>query len=149
MKISSNDFTKASKFSGESYGTKIELTIDHSDLDINEVFDAFHTIVIGLGFSEETWKEWIFTAADEYREDENAFLKEKINESNDDEDLFGVNDQRYSKIKKEDENEYIFEWESDEYDDDLDKFYTPNDRLKEAAESFNKKLSEYNKNKKK
>jgi hypothetical protein len=59
------------KITGEQYGTKVSVEIDHSDTDIDELFDAFETIIVGLGYHQSSWKQWILDRADEYREEEN------------------------------------------------------------------------------
>jgi hypothetical protein len=67
------DLTKPAKFSGENYGVKTTVEFDHSDISLDEVFDAFETIVTGMGFHKDSWKQWILERADEYREDEPEF----------------------------------------------------------------------------
>lgn len=54
---------------GTQYGTKVSVEIDHSDTDIDELFDAFKTICIGLGYDESSFKEWVMNRADEYKEE--------------------------------------------------------------------------------
>jgi hypothetical protein len=66
--MSMNDFKKPAKFSAEIYDKKLEITIDHSDLDISELMDTFYTITIGMGFAFGTWKSAILDMADDYRE---------------------------------------------------------------------------------
>jgi len=67
------DVKKPTIISGENYGVKTTVEIDHSDISLDEVFDAFETIVIGMGFHKDGWKQWILDRADEYREDEPEF----------------------------------------------------------------------------
>jgi hypothetical protein len=64
------DVKKPTIISGENYGVKTTVEIDHSDISLDEVFDAFETIVVGMGFHKDGWKQWILDRADEYREDE-------------------------------------------------------------------------------
>jgi hypothetical protein len=66
--MSVDDCKKPAKFSAETYGKKMEITIDHSDLDISELMDVFYTITIGMGFTVNTWKLAILDMADEYGE---------------------------------------------------------------------------------
>jgi hypothetical protein len=80
VKIS--DFVKPTIITAQQYGTKVSVEIDHSDTDISELFDAFKTICIGLGYSETSWNEYIVDTAAEYREDESEYLKEKFTERN-------------------------------------------------------------------
>jgi hypothetical protein len=65
-------FNKPTIITGQQYGTKISIELDHSDTDIDELFDAFHTIAIGLGYHDSTWKQWIVDRADEYNEEDNS-----------------------------------------------------------------------------
>ena len=62
---------KPTTITGEQYGTKVSVQLDHSDTDIDELFDAFETIAIGLGYHSDTWKQWILDRANEYQEEEN------------------------------------------------------------------------------
>lgn len=64
------DFKKPTIITAQQYGTKVSIELDHSDTDIDELFDAFHTIAIGLGYHESAWKQWIVDRADEYKEEE-------------------------------------------------------------------------------
>lgn len=72
------DFGKPTKFTAENYGTKISVEVDHSDLDIDEVMDAFQTLIIGMGYHENSFKNWVIERADEYRETDTEDLKEKL-----------------------------------------------------------------------
>ena len=38
------DFLKPTLITGQQYDTKVTVEIDHSDTDIDELFDAFQTI---------------------------------------------------------------------------------------------------------
>jgi len=62
---------RPAKFTGEAYGIKISIDHDHSDLNIDELMDAFETIAIGLGYHKDSWKNWIIDRANEYQEEEN------------------------------------------------------------------------------
>ena len=64
------DFRKPTIITGQQYGTKVSVEIDHSDTDIDELMDAFQTLVVGLGYHESAWKQWIVDRADEYKEEE-------------------------------------------------------------------------------
>ena len=63
-------YHKPAKFTGEAYGVKTSVEHDHSDLDIDQLMDAFETIAIGLGYHSDSWKQWILDRADEYRNEE-------------------------------------------------------------------------------
>jgi hypothetical protein len=62
-------FNKPTIITAQQYGTKVSVEIDHSDTDIDELFDAFQTLVVGLGYHESAWKQWIVDRADEYKEE--------------------------------------------------------------------------------
>jgi len=63
-------WNKPTIITAQQYGTKVSVEIDHSDTDIDELFDAFQTLVIGLGYHESAWKGWIVERAAEYQEEE-------------------------------------------------------------------------------
>jgi hypothetical protein len=69
---------KPSKFTAETYGTKIKVKIDHSDLSLDEVMDAFQTLIIGMGYHENSFKKWVIERAEEYIETDAEDLKEKL-----------------------------------------------------------------------
>ena len=64
------DFKKPTIITAQQYGTKVSVELDHSDTDIDELFDVFQTLVVGLGYHESAWKQWIVDRADEYRNEE-------------------------------------------------------------------------------
>lgn len=72
------DFIKPTIIMAQQYGTKISVEIEHSDTDISELFDAFKTICIGLGYNENSLKSWVIEKAEEYRETDAEDLKEKL-----------------------------------------------------------------------
>lgn len=63
-------FNKPTIITAQQYGTKVSVELDHSDTDIDELFNAFETLVVGLGYHESAWKQWILDRADEYKEEE-------------------------------------------------------------------------------
>jgi hypothetical protein len=69
---------KPAKFTAETYGTKIKVKIDHSDLSLDEVMDAFQTLIIGMGYHENSFKNWVIERANEYNETDAEDLKEKL-----------------------------------------------------------------------
>jgi len=62
---------KTAIFSAETYGTKTTVEIDHCDLDFDEVMNAFQTLIVGMGYSNDALKHWVLEKADEYRMDIN------------------------------------------------------------------------------
>jgi hypothetical protein len=71
-------FDKPSIFTAQQYGTKVSVEVDHSDMDLDEVMDAFQTLIIGLGYHENSFKNWVLERADEYNETDAEDLKEKL-----------------------------------------------------------------------
>jgi hypothetical protein len=69
---------KASKFTAEQYGTKVSVEVDHSDMDLDEVMDVFQTLLIGMGYHENSFKNWVIDRAQEYNETDAEDLKEKL-----------------------------------------------------------------------
>jgi len=65
-----SDMKKPAIFTAQTYGTKTSVEIDHSDLSVDEVMDAFQTLIVGMGYSLDFWKEWIMETAAEYQEEE-------------------------------------------------------------------------------
>lgn len=57
-------------FTAQTYGTKTTVEIDHCDLDLDEVMNAFQTLIIGMGYSNDALKHWVLEKAEEYRDDE-------------------------------------------------------------------------------
>ena len=73
-------FDKPSIFTAQQYGTKVSVEVDHSDMDLDEVMDAFQTLLIGMGYHENSIKNWVIDRADEYRETDTENLREQLNE---------------------------------------------------------------------
>ena len=61
---------KPTILSAQHYDKKITVEFDHSDTDLNEVMDAVETLIIGMGFSPNGFKDWVLDRASEIREDE-------------------------------------------------------------------------------
>lgn len=71
-------FNKTSIFTAQQYGTKISVEVDHSDMDLDEVMDAFQTLIIGMGYHQDSFKKWVIERAEEYNETDAEELKEKL-----------------------------------------------------------------------
>lgn len=160
------DLTKPTRLTGENYGTKISVEIDHSDIDLSELFNAFETIVIGMGFHKDSLKNHIIDLAAEYQEDESEYLTNKLNEWKDEADEVEIrhsttshswnefdwnkHDHKVEDETDEDDEDFfgVIETETDEDEEDenifIDEVETPNRELKEAAEDFNKAIREFN-----
>lgn len=70
MNKSITDFIKPTIITAQQYGTKVSVELNHSDTDLDELMDAFYTLVVGLGYHDSAWKQWIVDRADEYKEEE-------------------------------------------------------------------------------
>jgi hypothetical protein len=66
-----NKMNNPARFTGEMYGTKVAVEYDHSDIALDEVMDAFETLMTGLGYHKDAWKNWIVARAEEYKEEDN------------------------------------------------------------------------------
>jgi len=115
-------YHKPAKFTGEAYGVKTSVEHDHSDLDIDQLMDAFETIAIGLGYHKDSWKQWILDRADEYRNEEfeNNFSFEfpqsySADEFKKDEEEFENLRHRYESREKL-EDEFFGEWDEERMD---------------------------------
>ena len=71
-------FNKAAIFTAQTYGTKTTVEVDHSDLSLDEVMDVFQTLIIGMGYHENSFKNWVTERANEYNETDAEDLKEKL-----------------------------------------------------------------------
>jgi hypothetical protein len=119
------DFKKPSIFTAQTYGTKTTVEVDHSDLSLDEVMDVFQTLIIGMGYHENSFKNWVIERADEYRETDAEDLKEKLEAwkfEDDDNELRHHNSfwQGYEASKKDSEGYESGELENDffgEYDE--------------------------------
>lgn len=78
------DFIKPTIITAQQYGTKVSVEIDHSDTDLDELMDAFQTLIVGLGYHQTSFKSWVLDRADVYRESEIGDLKKALTEWQDD-----------------------------------------------------------------
>jgi hypothetical protein len=116
---------KPTIITAQQYGTKVSVEIDHSDLNLDEVMDAFQTLIIGLGYHENSFKNWVIDRANEYNETDAEDLKEKLEAwkfEDDDNELRHHNSfwQGYEASKKDSEGYESGELENDffgEYDE--------------------------------
>ena len=79
------DFIKPTIITAQQYGTKVSVEIDHSDTNLDELMDAFQTLIVGLGYSDTSLKSWVLDKADEYRETDTEDLKKALTEWQNDE----------------------------------------------------------------
>jgi hypothetical protein len=59
--------TKGTIFIGESYGVRITVELERADIDIEDAFNAFRTILTGLSWSNEQIENWIKDKAEELK----------------------------------------------------------------------------------
>lgn len=123
------DFTKPTIITAKQYGTKVSVEIDHSDTDIDELFDAFKTICVGLGYHDTTWKQWIMDRADAYREEdfnERYSFDEPILQSNKDTEAFFdaiTNPSQITEEMKESISKYVANLPTEiVYEDEFDEY---------------------------
>jgi hypothetical protein len=103
-------FNKPSIFTAQTYGTKTTVEVDHSDLSLDEVMDAFQTLIIGMGYHENSFKNWVIERAEEYNETDAEDLKEKLEAWKFEEDN---NDVRHCYLKDSEGYESLNELEND------------------------------------
>ena len=153
---------KPTIISGEQYGTKVSVEVDHSDLTLDEVMDAFETIATGLGYHKDSWKQWILDRADEYRSEEfeeNFSFEEPYTAEDfkrDEEVVFHklIKEQFKDNRKFDDygktisaDKDVVFDWDEvgsvnewgDEPEEDLE-WPEPNEKLKEGAKEYKKAM---------
>lgn len=56
-------------FTGKSYGTLVTVELDRADIELEDAFNAFKTILIGLSWSNEQIENWIKSKAEELNEE--------------------------------------------------------------------------------
>jgi hypothetical protein len=114
---SMTDFMKPTIITAQQYGTKVSVEIDHSDTSIDELFDAFQTICIGLGYHENSFKNWIIERAEEYIETDAEDLKEKLEAWKFEEDYSGQFEDwknETPEINEQEENDFFGSYDESE-----------------------------------
>jgi len=122
------DFIKPTIITAQQYGTKVSVEIDHSDTDLDELMDAFQTLIVGLGYSDTSLKSWVLDRADEYRETDTEDLKKALTEWQNDEVADAVFHRdvkesvrtRLTEMMEDDEQLGLYddEWQQREYTED-------------------------------
>jgi hypothetical protein len=166
-------FNKPTIITGQQYGTKISVELDHSDTELDELMDAFETLVIGLGYHPDSWKQWIVDRADEYKNDDKELENRPHFDwdeqaANERMDIIGQNGNdgtHYFKDSEgfewgdEPEDDYIVSLEQDEdryaaTQEDEDEFddygmrIPPNKVLIDAKKQYDEQIKKENKKKK-
>jgi hypothetical protein len=137
---STTDFIKPTIITAQQYGTKVSVEIDHSDTDIDELMDVFQTLVIGLGYHDSAWKQWIVDRADEYKEEEieNAIDMGVYEPSP---ELRRAAEEYVNMLSEKDIDEALAEHNAHEDENDYDDYgqlIEPNEALKLAAKKHKK-----------
>lgn len=129
-------FNKESKFTAEHYGTKVSVEYDHSDLNFDEVMDAFETLVQGMGWHKDAWKDWIIERAAEYQEEEN--------EKWDEDGGFGTKPYTYEDFKRDEENAVRnvikSKLDMEKFSDSLENPPLPNGVLIDAKKQYDEQM---------
>jgi len=169
--IFTTDFNKPTIITAQQYGTKVSVELDHSDTSLDELMDAFETLIVGLGYHNTAWKEWILDRAYEYhqedaeqevkepytyddfkRDEENAvrsIIKSKLNEVSKEEDEA----LRYAAEHETPPFPFATEREVEEWSekdmqtliDAITEPVEPNENLKEAKKNYDKKVKKSSK----
>ncbi len=53
------DFVKPTTFTVKHYDKTVTIEIDHSDIDFNEVMEVFESLTIAMGFSKDSFRNWV------------------------------------------------------------------------------------------
>ena len=131
-----SDMRKPAIFTAQTYGTKTTVEIDHSDLSLDEVMDAFQTLLNGMGYHSDGFKQWVLERAAEYQEEED----EKWNDVT---AAMEQDEERYENLRHNTDD--VSEWDSTlndglEDDEELPEWMQPNEKLKEAVKEFRKEV---------
>lgn len=99
-------------FTAVHYDKRVSVEVDHSDLDLDEVMDIFQTLIMGMGYHDDAFKNWVIERADEYREAESKDFEEKLNGWKfDDEDIeVSHSNEHWNEAV---DSKPTFDWESD------------------------------------
>lgn len=127
-------FNKPAIFSAQAYGTKTTVEIDHSDVSLDEVMDAFQTLLDGMGYHHDGFKQWVLERAAEYQEEEDE-------KWDDVKAAMEQDDDRYENLRHNTDDKFE---DYQNADDDLE-WPEPNEKLKNAVEEFRKEVKKKNK----
>ena len=120
-------FNKPAIFTAQTYGTKTTVEIDHSDLSLDEVMDAFQTLLNGMGYHSDGFKQWVLERAAEFQEEEDEKWEDVKTAMEQD-------DERYENLRHSWENK------SKEDDEELPEWMKPNDVLIDAKKQYDEQL---------
>lgn len=136
---STMDFIKPTIITAQQYDTKVSVELKHSDTNIDELFNVFETLLVGLGYHQSTWKQYIVDKADEYKEEEieNALDRGLYQPSP---ELRRAAEEYVNMLSEKDIDEALAEHNADEDNDydDYGQLIEPNEALKAAAKKYKK-----------
>ena len=136
---STMDFIKPTIITAQQYDTKVSVELKHSDTNIDELFNVFETLLVGLGYHQSTWKQYIVDKADEYKEEEieNALDRGLYQPSP---ELRRAAEEYVNMLSEKDIDEALAEHNADEDNDydDYGQLIEPNEALKVAAKKYKK-----------
>jgi hypothetical protein len=133
-------FNKPSIFTAQTYGTKTTVEVDHSDLSLDEVMDAFQTLIIGMGYHENSFKNWVTERAVEYNETDAEDLKEKLEAWKFEDD---DNDIRHRYLKDSEGYESMDELENDFFGPEEERNIDAVEEMRKYAEGEMEKAISY------
>lgn len=117
------DWDKPSIFTAQQYGTKVSVEVERSDMDLDEVMDAFQTLLIGMGYHQDSFKKWVIERAEEYAEDDEE--KSAFDDKEDEREFYNQVKQaiqdRLPKVNEEEEDEFFGKYTTDCYCGHTDK----------------------------
>jgi len=137
---STMDFIKPTIITAQQYDTKVSVELKHSDTNIDELFNVFETLLVGLGYHQSNWKQYIVDKADEYKEEEieNALDRGLYQPSP---ELRRAAEEYVNMLSEKDIDEAISEHNAHEDEsefDDYGQLIEPNEALKLAAKKYKK-----------
>ena len=150
--IFTTDMNKPTIITAQQYGTKVSVELDHSDTDLDELMDAFETLVTGLGYHKDAWKTWIVERAAEYDEEENEKWEEPhtYEDFKKDEEFANLRHGYESREELEDDFFGILETPEENEDefDDYGMKIEPNKVLIDAKKQYDEQIKNDKKKKK-
>lgn len=134
---------KPTILTAKHYDTKVSVEFEYSDISLDEVMDGFQTLLMGMGFHADGFKQWVIDRADEYDEDDNSKTLIKI-------PIMYYIDENGNKVYDFEEMTDTFENQLSQLDENVtimcsvedSSFYKPNEALKTAAERYVDAFSE-------
>ena len=109
---------KPAIFTAQTYDTKVSVEIDHCDLDLDEVMNAFQTLIVGMGYSNDSLREWVKEKASEYMDEDIADGKYMFNIEDDEK----IINSYVANLPEEDIDLALAQHNADEEADDFDDY---------------------------